>query len=261
MAVAVVGVLAGTPAPAAAQDEMPVSISAGVDIPSLYYFRGFRQEFDPKLTMWPWIDVGASILEEGTGAVKSATLNVGLWNSVHTGSSGSDTAGQSAFYETDFYATLGLGFESFELGTTYTLYASPNDSFDRIHEIAIKGSVSHMLAPYGLIAFEFAEDDPGTYLELGVGPSWPLGEEEGAPTLTVPVKLGFGLKDYYDDGAAFGFFSVGGTVDYPVNEMVSIRGGVEILSLGEGAEASNVNADFETSKTGFVVFGGIGFAF
>lgn len=261
MAAAVVGVLAGTPAPAAAQDERPVSISAGIDIPSLYYFRGFRQEFDPKFTMWPWIDVGAPILEEGTGAVKSAALNVGLWNSVHTGSSGSDTPGQSAFYETDFYATLGLDFESFALGTTYTLYSSPNDSFDRVHEIAIKGSFPHMLAPYGMIAFEFAEDDPGTYLELGVGPSWPLGDTEGGATLTVPVKLGFGLKNYYDDGAAFGYFSVGGTVAYPVNDVVSVKGGVEVLSLGEGAEASNVNADFETSKTGFVVFGGIGFAF
>jgi hypothetical protein len=262
MAVAVVGVLAGVPAPAAAQDEMPVSITAGVDIPSLYYFRGFRQEVDPTFTMWPWIDVGVPLISEGEGSIKSATLNVGLWNSIHTGSNKDDFDG--AFYESDIYATLGLGFEQFALGVTYTGYTYPAPDFDAIHEILFKVSVPHTLAPYGLVAYEFIDCDgcdKGTYAEIGIGPSWPLSEEEGAATLTVPVKLGFGLKDYYDDGAAFGFFSVGGTVAKAINEMVSVKGGVEVLALGEGAEDFNENSDGEESKTGFVVFGGIGFAF
>jgi hypothetical protein len=259
MAVVVTGLLAGSAAPAVAQDGPPISVSAGVDIPSLYYWRGLRQEADPKLTLWPWIDVGAPIFSEGEGSLKSASVNVGLWNSVHTGSSGSGTDGQGALYETDFYATLSLGFEGFTLGTTYTAYMSPNDLFDTFHEVAFKASVAHTLAPYGLIAFDNSGDN-GVYLELGAGPSWPLTEDEGAPTLTVPVRLGFGLKEYYND-EAFGFFSVGGTVAYPVNDMVSVKGGVEILALGDGAEASNFNEDGETSKTGFVVFGGIGFAF
>jgi hypothetical protein len=265
LAVAVAGVLFGTSAPVAAQDS-PVTVTAGVDVPSLYYFRGTRQETDPKFTMWPWIDVGVPILGEGEGAVKSASLNIGLWNSLHTGSSGSGTDGQGAWYEMDFYGTLGLGFEGFSLATTYTAYTYPAPDFDPIHEIMFKASVPHMLAPYGLVAFEFADCEvcpKGTYAELGVGPSWPLTAEEGAPTLTVPVKIGLGLKDYYpgDDGASFGFASVGGTVAYAVNEMVSVKGGLEILMLGDANEALNAKEDGETSKAGFVGFFGIGFAF
>jgi hypothetical protein len=260
MAAAVVGLFVAAPAPAAAQT--PVTVTAGIDIPSLYYFRGFRQETSPKLTVWPWIDVGASLVSEGEGSVTSATLNVGLWNSLHTGSNKDDFDG--AFYESDIYATLGLGFEQFALGVTYTGYTYPAPDFDAIHEILFKVSVPHMLAPYGLIAYEFIDCDgcdKGTYAEIGIGPSWPLSEAEGAATLTVPVKIGLGLNDYYDDGASFGFFSVGGTVAKAINEMVSVKGGAEVLMLGEGAEGFNVNDQGETSKAGFVVFGGLGFAF
>ena len=56
-----------------------------------------------------------------------------------------------------------------------------------------------MLAPYGLVAFEMGGDESGqatashlrgkkgTYLELGVGPSWPVAG--GKVTLAIPVKV------------------------------------------------------------------------
>jgi hypothetical protein len=237
-------------------------VTAGIDVPSLYYFRGFRQEVSPKLTMWPWADVGVPILVDGEGSVKSASLNIGMWNSLHTGSSGTD-GGPGLLYETDIYATIGLGFEGFSLATTYTAYTYPAPDFEPIHEIMFKASVPNMLAPYGLVAIEFIDCDgcpKGTYAELGVGPSFPLGEE-GSATLTVPIKVGLGLKDYYEDGVSFGFASVGGTIGYPVNEKVSLKFGAEVLMLGDVAEGFNFNDNFETSKTGFVVFGGIGFTF
>lgn len=247
-----------TPAPVDAQ----VAVSAGVDFPSLYYFRGVRQETDPALTMWPWVDVGIPIME-GDGMIQSATLNIGSWNSIHTGSN--NDAFDGAFYEADIYATLGLGFSGWTLGTTYTAYTYPAPDFDAIHEIAFKGTVSHMLAPYGMIAFEFAEDNPGTYLELGVGPSFALTSEEGGPTLAIPAKIGFDLNDFYGGDSGYGFFSIGGTVTYPLPEQSwgtwGLRFGAEVLALSDTLEFFNVNEDLDTSSTGFVGFGGITFAF
>lgn len=255
---ALAGALAvAAPAPAAAQDA-PVEVSVGVDFPSLYYYRGVRQELDPGLTMWPWVDVGIPIME-GDGAVKSASLNVGSFNSIHTGSNKDDFDG--AFYESDFYATLGLGFAGWSLDTTYTAYMYPAPDFEAIHEIAFRGTVDNFLSPYGLVAFEFAEDEPGTYFEIGIGPSFALTDAEEGPSLDVPVKIGFDVNDYYGGDTGFAFFSIGGTVNIPLQDRVSLRGGVELLSLSDTLEFFNVNEDFETSKTGFVGFVGIGFAF
>jgi hypothetical protein len=256
--------LAGAATPVAAQDGPPVTVSAGVDVPSLYYFRGFRQETEPKLTMQPWVDVGVPLMTEGEGALKSTTLNVGLWNSWHTGSSGSGDGGPGFFYETDFYATLTLGLENMTIATTYTAYTYPSPDFDAIHEILGKVSFPHMLAPYGLIAYEFLDCEAchkSTYAEVGIAPAFPLGDAETVPTLTIPVKIGLGVDGYYAEGASFGFASVGGTVTYPVSPMATVKFGGEVLMLGDGAEELNFDESFETSSTGFVVFGGVALTF
>ncbi len=75
-----------------------------------YFFRGYRQESDPALTFQPFVDVAI--------AGESASFNVGLWNSFHTGSLKDGGAG---FYETDFYAAVTVG----KLKATYTAYLYP----------------------------------------------------------------------------------------------------------------------------------------
>src|SRR4051812_37062743 len=35
-----------------------ITLTTGVDFPSVYFFRGIRQEADPKFTMFPYGDVG-----------------------------------------------------------------------------------------------------------------------------------------------------------------------------------------------------------
>jgi hypothetical protein len=262
-------VVTAMPAPASAQ----VAVGAGVDFPSLYYFRGVRQEADPKFTMQPWVDVGGT-LRESDGSLKGITANVGLWNSWHTGSSGTGefpdgTEGPGLFYETDFYATVNLGFGGFALATTYTVYMYPDPDFDTIHEIAFKGTFANMLSPYALLAIEMDDCEgcpKGTYLELGVAPSFPLTDQEGGPTLGVPVKLAFDVDEYYGiDESGFGFFSAGGVVTYPMGALGggswSIRGGLDLLFLSDVLESYNAKEDGDTSSVGFVGFGGISFSF
>ena len=81
-------------------------------------------------------------------------FNVGTWIRKHSE--------QGGMYEVDFYAFLGLGFDSgVALGTSYTFYASPKDSFTYVKELSVSLSVddseylgNRALNPYVLFTFE-----------------------------------------------------------------------------------------------------------
>ena len=133
---------------------------------------------------------------------------MGSWNSLHTGSAGSDGPSGKLWYEGDFYATLGLGFGGgVSLGTTYTAYTSPNNMFSTVKEIAFKLGVDDTaylgraaLKPYALLAFEMdtapglgqadAGDNAGKYLELGIAPGYSV----PAASLAFPVKVGLSVE-------------------------------------------------------------------
>lgn len=269
--------VSGTALAQAADDPNPgaLTFTGGFDVPSLYFFRGIRQEVDPGMTLWPYGDFGLA-LASGDGGVKSVGINFGVWNSLHTGSSGSNGVNKKLHYKEDFYATLGLGFGGgVSLGTTFTAYTKPNSMFRTVKEISFKVSKAHRIAPYGVIAFELGDSDsagadggsPGTYLELGAGPSWAFAD--GGATLTVPVKLGLNLTDYYHHPLTgkdhhLGFFDAGGLVTIPLKGVPSkfgwwnIHGGADVLVFGDSTKAFNVNKDGETSKTAVVGLFGIG---
>jgi hypothetical protein len=242
---------------ATAQESSPdpnsgaLTFTGGVDVPTKYVFRGLVQESDSKLTLFPYGDSGISLFS-GDGGLKSASVNFGIWNSLMTGSSGLDGPNDKLHYEEDFYATLSLGFaRGFSFGTTYTAYTSPNGTFGTVHEVAFKVAKSHWLSPYGVIAFELdgqadAGTNEGTYLELGVGPSWPLAG--GKATVTVPVKFGFSLNDYYEGpngDEKFGYFQTGGLLTVPITSSTSkfgawsVKGGFDVYALGETPKLFN----------------------
>ena len=110
-------------APAAAQDPK-VAVTGGVDFSNRYSFRGIRQN-GGEVSIWPFVDAGIP-LSSGDGALKSVTLNLGTWNAFHTeidkasfvNRDGEPTGNK--WYESDLYATLGLGFGTTTLGFTYT---------------------------------------------------------------------------------------------------------------------------------------------
>lgn len=254
-----------------------ISLSGGFDLlpGTAYVFRGIVQESDPGLTMWPYGELSIA-LTEGDGGVKSSAVSIGVWNSLHTGSSGSDGPSKKAWYEGDFYATLSLGLgRGFGLDTTYTAYTSPNNSFSTVNELSFNVSMEHHLAPYALLAFEMSKDGQadggekaGTYLELGVGPAYPvLG---GMMDVSFPVKLGLSLNNYYellgDDGVfqdkAFGFFSVGVGASLPLQSVPARYGSwdlhaeADVLILGDATEAVN---DGDNVKGTFLV--GVGLSY
>ena len=226
------------------------TFNGAIDFPKVYFFRGIRQEADPKLTTFVAGDLGISLLSDGSGAVKTAGINLGTWNAFMTGSSGSDGPQDGAFYESDLYAGLTLGFGNVSFTPMFTAYTSPNDMFKTVKEISFKVAHANRAASYALVAFEIGGDDSGqadagselgTYLELGIGPSW--GIADGKATLAVPIKLGLSLKDYYElngEDQKFGYLVGGALITVPFADgKANIHGGVDFYGLGDATKAAN----------------------
>jgi hypothetical protein len=239
-------------------------------------FRGIRQD-DTKVMIWPAADLGLSVYS-GDGALKSAAVDLGTWNSLHTGNAGLEGASKKMWYESDFYTSLSLGFGGgVSLGTTYTAYTSPNAGFTTVKELMLRLGVDDSAAlgkaalkPYGIVAFEFATDpgvgqadaglNAGRYLELGVGPAW----AGSRASLTFPVKVGLSLANYYElDGVdhKFGYFSASAIGSVPLKIPASygswnVHAGVEFQQLGTTTKAFNGG---DAQKV--IVSGGVGLSY
>ena len=257
------------PAPAAAPpaDANPGSLTFTGNFDMLggtpYIFRGIVQEADPKLTLWPAGDIGIA-LYSGEGSLKSASLNVGIWNSLQSGSSGLDGTSGKMHYEEDFYTAVGLGFTKATFTTTYTAYTSPNGTFGTVHELAFKVAPAMKFAPYGLIAQELGDvgadggANKGTYLELGIGPSWPVAG--GKATIAIPVKIGLSAHNYYElngEDNPFGFLDVGALLTVPLSRIPASYGawnfhvGGDVFTFGETTKTINAGK----SSKGVFLFG------
>ena len=237
-------------------DARRFSVTAGFDVTPTYFFRGIRQD-DHGFICWPAVDLGLS-LHEGDGRLKKASVNLGLWNSLHSGPTGSDGPSGKLWYESDFYAGLTLGFSAVSVGATYTAYTSPNDSFGTVKELGVKLGVddssalgAYAMAPYALVAFELdgqadGGTNEGTYLELGVGPGVELVPDR--LSVSFPVKVGLSLNDYYEGAggdSTFGYLDVGGAANVPLTVIPknygawNLRAGVSWLTLGDSMKALN----------------------
>ena len=253
-----------------------LTLSGGIDFLPQYMFRGIRQN-STGVAMWPWADVGIAAYS-GDGAVKSLGLNVGTWNSLHTGDTGTDGLSTKLWYESDFYTALGLVFGGgVSFVTTYTAYTSPNNTFSTVKEFMFKLAVDDSaylgtaaVKPYVIVAREVdtaagvgqadGGAEAGTYLEFGIAP----GYAGAKASIAVPVKAGLGLSNYYELAGTdnkFGFFSVAGIVTVPLRSPTTfgawnIHGGAEVQRLGD--TTAFFNGDDKSQVTGFI---GIGFSY
>jgi hypothetical protein len=270
-------ILASTPAwaqdkPSTDPNPGALTITGSVDFLNQYMFRGIRQNSTGFAT-WPAVDLGIAAYS-GKGGLKSVGVNFGTWNSLHSGDTGADGPSGKIWYESDFYASLGLGFGGgTSLTTTYTAYTSPNSSYTTVKEIMFKFALDDSsrfgkaaVKPYLIVAQEFDTDvargqadggaEAGTYMEIGVAPGYSFSKA----SLGFPVKVGLSLSNYYENPETgndekFGFFSIAGIVTVPIGGTTSfgawnIHGGVEYQALGDttkffnGGESNQVIGSF-----------------
>jgi hypothetical protein len=220
------------------------TVTAGVDFPTLYFFRGIRQEADADLTAQPWADVAIA----GSGPV---SVNVGTWNSLHSGTN-QDAGDGNAWYESDIYGQVTFAAGKFKPALLYTAYTSPADVYRTVSELAgvltyDDSAMGVPLSPKVIVAFELSDAQAdggaskGVYLELGVKPAFKV-----APKLTIniPAKLGLSLKDYYEspltgDDSAFGYFDIGAQASVPLTAMIEVHGGVDVYAFGSTLKLFN----------------------
>ena len=271
---------AQTPAPPAEAKPNTgrVSLTAGIDWTTDYYFRGILQE-DKDYIFQPYGEIAFKLLE-GTPAFGNLALTIGTWNSLHGGPTGveGNNTDPDLWYESDFYTKLSWTFlEDFTSAVIYTAYMSPNDRFGTVQEVAFSLGYndSKLLGPFALnpsvlVAVEFkgqadAGNHRGVYLQAGVTPGYTFNAKGTYPvTLTVPLLVGLSLSEYYEFGTGdddtFGFFQGGVGVAVPLAFIPAsfgawtIKGSLNVLHLGDNLKAINNNDRTE-------VIGTIGVAF
>ena len=257
----------GTAAAQSGGDPNPgaITLTGSMDASNAYLFRGIPQD-DTGLILWPAADLGVA-LRSGGGAVRSVTVNVGTWNSLHTGVTGTDGPSGKLWYESDFWTGAVVGFAGgVNVAAIYTAYTSPNGAFPTVKELSFKASASlRGTNPYALVAFELDGQadggvEEGRYLELGAAPGTTL----AGLAVAVPVRVGLSLDGYYEGQRGderFGFFSIGANVTVPFTSERSrfgrwnVHGGADYVRLGDS------NALRLGDNTKVIISAGIGLAY
>jgi hypothetical protein len=241
-----------------------LSLSGGVDWTSAYFFRGIKQETEG-LILQPYGELSIKLVDDA-GALTSLSLTPGIWNSLQTGPTGSDSPTASdpkVWYEFDGYVRLSaVLWEELTTYALYTAYVSPNNAFGTVQELAfgIGYNDAKLLGPFALnpsflVAFELdgqadAGTDKGIYAQIGIAPGYTFLPESRYPlTVTVPVSVGLSLKDYYEFGTGsddtFGYFSGGVNVSIPLAFIPPdfgkwlVKAGVTVLYLGDNLKTIN----------------------
>ncbi len=245
-----------------------ISLSAGTNLTSAYYFRGRFQEDDGIISQ-PWAEVGATLYE---GEKSSLSANVGLWwslHSDHTGDSAS-TQGRSAVYEEDVYGGLSYTYSDLTFGLSYVFYTSPNDAFGTVEEMnySISYDDSDLFGDFALspsltIADETtlgAGSGEGIYAGLGVSPGTTFAEESTHPvSVSLPTTFGLSVDNYYSDSSGddefFGYLKIGPHLSVPLASETqwgtwTLSAGVDYYLLSaDSLETANGGDDSEVEGT------------
>ncbi len=256
-----------------------LSLSAGVDWTSAYFFRGIKQETED-LILQPYGELGIKLVDQA-GALTSLTVTGGVWNSFHTGPTGSDSPTASdpkVWYEFDGYVRLSaVLWEDLTTYALYTAYISPNDAFGTVQELAfgVGYNDAKLLGPFALnpsvlIAFELdgqadAGADKGVYAQIGIAPGYTFLAESAYPiSISVPLSVGLSLSDYYEFGTGsddtFGYFSGGVTVSVPLAFIPPafgkwlVKAGVTVLYLGDNLKVLNDGDQVQVIGTAGLAF-------
>lgn len=234
-------------------DDQRVSVASTIDFRNAYMFRGVRQD-DTGLITWPAAELGLGLHTADRG-LTSTRVQIGTWNSLNSGSAGSDGPAGKPWYESDIYTTLSLGFaKAIAFDTTFTAYRSPNKMFTVVKELAFRTAVDRpllggaLINPYALVAFEL-DTKPGIgqldggfkagrYLEVGAT----SGHSVRRIGVAVPVRVGLSLGNYYELAGhdhPYGFISIAGIATLPVTRWWNVHGGVEYQHFGTATKAFN----------------------
>lgn len=253
-----------------------ISGDLGVTVVSQYISRGVIFENQGGITQ-PYANLYFK-LHEGDGFLNKVSLNLGIWNSLHSRKTdaglvnGSGTSTTRSWYESDFTAGLAFTFaKNFTFTPSYYAFMSPNDGFNTFQglNLALAHDTTDLLgfnlAPKFQVLFELENKagtgaDEGVYYEVGIAPAFPVGQS--GLTVSFPIGAGFGSNDFYGsldpvtgniNNESFGFFTCGANLSYALGFVPesfgtwTVSAGYAFYYLGDGT------SDFNTAPRGGVV--------
>lgn len=207
----------------------PFSASAGVNIVTSYFFRGYEQE-DSGGIFQPWMQLDLQIYSNDNGPLNGLAVYAGWWNSVHT--EGNTAGGNSNWYETDIYCGANLTFlDHWTLGAMFIDYEYPGLGSTAIRELDFSLSFddsfvweklplpNFAINPYALYAIEI-QNSPGeisnSYFETGIKPGFDIPISDNfAIGVSFPLFVGLSIDNYYGDDV-FGYFNFGANFSVPL---------------------------------------------
>jgi hypothetical protein len=249
--------------------ESCISGDLGIDVYSQYVFHGLVLENQGAI-LQPYANIYFK-LYEGDGFLNQASLNVGIWNSLH--SNHPVVSSTRWWYEFDFLAGFAFTFaKNFSFSPTYVAYTSPGDYFATSHVLQLRLAYNDadLLGKFALNPYVMTEieldgkagngTDEGAYYEVGLTP----GATVGPITISIPLKVGFGSHDYYAGNAGYGFFSGGVALScgIPMPECLGTwTASVNATYYHFGDAGDDANAVKNSDDHAFVFGGGIKVAF
>ncbi|MGH7303417.1 MAG: hypothetical protein ACRELZ_09015 [Candidatus Rokuibacteriota bacterium] len=268
---------APAPAPEAPPNTGRVSLAAGADWASAYYFRGIVTTQNGGNNVQPYGEVAFRLLEN-MGPLTSLSVAPGIWTNLHWGGGTVVDPSDPKFWtETDWYFKVSaVWWEALTTSVTYTYYTSPNNTFASFADVAVSAALNDSkwlgafaLNPSIMFAFETtgealvsADAKKGIYWQIGLAPGYTFFAESSFPTtISAPMTFGFSAKDYYTvngNNQEFGYFSFGPLITMPLKFVPaaygswSFKGGVQFLVLNTNLKAINTPGD------GFVPVGSVG---
>lgn len=252
-----------------------ISVDAGVDYVTKYFFRGLLVE-DDNYIVQPYATIYFHVV---SGCDIEVSLFGGAWASLH-GEDVRDAPGNAdiedpeVVNEVDVYAGVEISFyDILTVQAKYTVFTFPNSSgaAEDIHEVSVIVSIddtaltglSFGLNPWMEYAYEVHDSNPNNlnindesaYFLIGVKPSVSINvTKDAVMTLSLPVTVGLaGNNNAYVDnnnnGHTYGFTSVGVEASLPLFFIPKRFGswtfvaGLDAYFLGEAAEDANFEGD------------------
>jgi hypothetical protein len=239
LAIALTLVALGSALPAAAQegaeeeeeDGGRLSGAIALDLTNAYFFRGILNEREGVIFQ-PIGELYYSLISYDDGLIRDVSIGGGVWASIHSEETLAEH-GPHSVYEVDWYPLISMELAGgVSVTTYYYYYTSPNGAFDRADELDVEIAWDDSevlgrwaLQPWANLAVETQNtafgDEEGMGLQLGVEPTLYTFEDEDYPvSFTLPLELGLGIEDYYEDESGgenfFGYFQYGLAMSVPL---------------------------------------------
>ena len=193
-----------------------ISVEASVDALSGYLWRGAPLGADDKFVLQPSLTFGLS----------DSGVSLNLWGSFFAQSRTATEAADELDFTIDYSGSFPESSVSYSIG--YVQYTFPNGGSGSEHseEAYVSLSFDSPLAPSVIVYYDFGLIDD-YYVAVGIGPEFPLGDDENAPALGLSASVGFAGDAY--GSSVFNDVTIGASVGFAAgNVAISPMVGVTI---------------------------------